>query len=158
MTKFHYNGSVPTNVYYNNQVVNKVFYTDADGNNTEVWPLTPAAPTTSIGTTLTSVDVTSNRQMGGSGQPLMRIIVNFLENGFIEIKSQEGNAISGHSLNTTPTHSSSFGYANEPTKTLQEFRWTTSTASIFSGYQFSGWFGDSLSIPGCCINRMTSSS
>lgn len=42
MTKFHYNGSVPTNVYYNNQVVNKVFYTDANGNNTEVWPLTPS--------------------------------------------------------------------------------------------------------------------
>ena len=42
MTKFHYNGSIPTNVYYNNQVVSKVFYTDANGNNTEVWPLTPS--------------------------------------------------------------------------------------------------------------------
>ena len=61
MTKFHYNNSIPTNVYYNNQVVNKVFYTDADGNNTEVWPLTPSVPTTSIGTTLTFVDVVADK-------------------------------------------------------------------------------------------------
>tara|TARA_B100001057_G_scaffold377655_1_gene382915 strand:- start:7789 stop:8457 length:669 start_codon:yes stop_codon:yes gene_type:complete len=144
MTKFHYNNGVPTNVYYNNQVVNKVFYTDANGNNTEVWPLTPAtpttpvAPTTSIGTALTEVEVTST----GSGQPFMRIIVNFLENGFIEIRSQEVTAISGHSLNTTPMHSSSIGYSEpDPTMFIQEsilreFKWTTSAASSFSGYQF----------------------
>jgi hypothetical protein len=39
MTKFHYNTNIPSNVYYNNASVNKVFYVDANGIETEVWPL-----------------------------------------------------------------------------------------------------------------------
>tara|TARA_B100001093_G_scaffold433222_1_gene430045 strand:- start:495 stop:1130 length:636 start_codon:yes stop_codon:yes gene_type:complete len=139
MTKFHHNNSVPTNVYYNNQVVNKVFYTDADGNNTEVWPLTPAAPTTSIGTTLAAVNVFADPDPIAFRPPRQRIIVNFLDNGFLEIQSEEVSEVGGSSLTTIPAHSSSFNQSNQPSKTISdEFKWisTASSGSTFSGYQF----------------------
>tara|TARA_B100001248_G_scaffold234432_1_gene196542 strand:- start:376 stop:1008 length:633 start_codon:yes stop_codon:yes gene_type:complete len=136
MTKFHYNNSIPTNVYYNNQVVNKVFYTDADGNNTEVWPLTP---TTSIGTTLSFVDVVADKDPTSFRPPRHRILVNFLDNGFLEIQSSEVSEVTGSSLTTTPTHSSSFTHTGQPTKTISdEFKWisTAASGSTFSGYEF----------------------
>ena len=139
MTKFHYNNSIPTNVYYNNQVVNKVFYTDADGNNTEVWPLTPSVPTTSIGTTLTFVDVVADKDPTSFRPPRHRILVNFLDNGFLEIQSSEVSEVTGSTLTTTPTHSSSFTHTGQPTKTISdEFKWisTASSESTFSGYEF----------------------
>ena len=65
MTKLQFNSTVPNNVYYNNQSVNKVFYVDPNGVQTEVWPLTP---TTSIGTTLTNVSVVANLKTGEASQ------------------------------------------------------------------------------------------
>jgi hypothetical protein len=81
MTKFHYNGSVPTNVYYNNQVVNKVFYTDANGNNTEVWPLTPSE---------TIVSGTVNLFQNSNSQFTIDVSIN--TNGSITFTSTAGQA------------------------------------------------------------------
>jgi len=81
MTKFHYNGSVPTNVYYNNQVVNKVFYTDANGINTEVWPLTPSE---------TIVGGTVNLLQNSNSQFTVTVSIN--TNGSITFSSTAGQA------------------------------------------------------------------
>ena len=136
MTKLQFNSTVPNNVYYNNQSVNKVFYVDPNGVQTEVWPLTP---TTSIGTILTNVSVVADKDPSSFRPPRHRIIVNFLDNGFLEIQSDEVSEVSGSTLTTTPNHSSSFDHSNEPTKTISdEFKWisTASSGSNFSGYQF----------------------
>ena len=136
MTKLQFNSTVPNNVYYNNQSVNKVFYVDPNGVQTEVWPLTP---TTSIGTTLTNVSVVANLKTGELRPPRHRIIVNFLDNGFLEIQSDEVLHITGSTLTTTPDHSSSFTNEGQPTKTISdEFKWisTASSESTFSGYEF----------------------
>ena len=82
MTKFQYNTGVPTSVYYNNQVVNKVFYTDANGNNTEVWPLTPSE---TISTQQVNIADTST-----SGQ--FEVAITFNTNGSIVFTSTSGQS------------------------------------------------------------------
>ena len=136
MTNFRYNTNVPEAVRFNGLTVNKVFYVDSNGDQTEVWPLTP---TTSIGTTLTFVDVVADKDFTSTRTPRHRIVVNFLDNGFLEIQSDEVSEITGSTLTTTPTHSSSFSHPNQPSKTISdEFKWisTASSGSTFSGYQF----------------------
>ena len=137
MTKLQFNSTVPNDIYYNNQSVNKVFYVDPNGVQTEVWPLTP---TVSVGTTLTFVKVVAKIDTTQSGRdPRHRILVNFLDNGFLEIQSAEVYRIASSTLTTTPNHSSSFDDANQPTKTISDqFKWisTAASGSTFSGYQF----------------------
>lgn len=82
MTKFHYNNIIPTTIKYNNQVVNKVFYTDANGNNTEVWPLTPSE---TISTQLVAIADTST-----SGQ--FEVTITFNTDGSIVLVSTSGQS------------------------------------------------------------------
>ena len=103
MTKLQFNSIVPNDIYYNNQSVNKVFYVDPNGVQTEVWPLTP---TVSVGTTLIEVEClarTSDDNLKDSVYGKIRLY--FYKNGTLTpTASVDGGGPDQESTRTTLPH------------------------------------------------------
>ena len=90
MTKLQFNSIVPNDIYYNNQSVNKVFYVDPNGVQTEVWPLTP---TVSVGTTLIGVGCLARTSDDSNKDSLYgKIRLYFYKNGSLAagVKAEGG--------------------------------------------------------------------
>ena len=140
MTKLQFNSTVPNDIYYNNQSVNKVFYVDPNGVQTEVWPLTP---TTLIGTDLTTVLASEMiTTASDSDEAELVVYINFSPSGFIDIIAQssgDANEVNlvGLSLSTIPPHNSTFPTSQvgqseaevNPKNLFQKFKWISTATS-----------------------------
>lgn len=144
MTKLQFNSIVPNDIYYNNQSVNKVFYVDPNGVQTEVWPLTP---TVSVGTDLVRFRITLGGMDSESGELSSVQSVIFNSNGNLRITAAADRAGGGGSNVTTSRKGYKLNESGEEVQMsnseLNSMRWIQGVPEDFdaadAGYQIKAY-------------------